>query len=40
MKHPLWKKLLGVFPIILAILVILVLFKAKTGPQKTEISEV
>lgn len=39
MKHPLWKKLLGVLPIILAVLVIFVLFKAKTGPQKIEISE-
>ncbi|NOQ41626.1 MAG: efflux transporter periplasmic adaptor subunit [Desulfuromusa sp.] len=39
MKPSLWKKTLGILPVIIAILIIVVLFKAKTGPQKREISE-
>ncbi len=39
MKQPLWKKLLGVLPIIIAIIVIIMLFKSKSGPQKKVVSE-
>ncbi len=38
-KQPLWKKLLGVIPIIMAVLVIFMLFKSKSGPQKKEVRE-
>lgn len=38
-KYLLKKKFLGVLPIILAVLVIFILFKAKTGPQKIESNE-